>query len=565
MAQIELAARHRAVIQSKAVEAIADLIRIAESNGYTPSHAGDQVTIRAPLGEVVFQGGGDRAEVTFASENPAKLQLLKDLYAGRFAKLGMSDTLAWDPVGQTTPLNQVVARVAEKTRISPNFMRLRLAGDFSAYAMPGAGLHFRLLFGPDGAPLPYLDERGLTVWPEGVSAWHRPPYTVRAIAEDGSWIDVDIVLHDGGRVTDWVMDVEPGAEIALHGPNGGGQPKAGWLGLIGDETALPVVARMVEAAPEGTKGTAIFLVRDPADQQPIATLSDIEIRWEAMDAKADITPVVHSLSPPGTDRYIFFAGERAQASRVREVFKDMGLAKGEAKAASYWSLAEDKPKTAPKAEGAMLYSNAPQDTDIETQAKSLLRNSALAMLASGETPAFFPMASDMVGAPVVASDTLKGGDAVSLVLMDGHTALRLAGTLEPAKDGSAAHARFMARHPDHTAPTFRVELASIQLHSGGEAHDIAPDNLLAPYDEQLAQMERGAVDHMNDDHLDAVKSYAETLLNAPEGDWKLASMDHDGLDLVNGNQARRLWFTPPLSAPGDIKQRLIDLAIAART
>ena len=52
------------------------------------------------------------------------------------------------------PLNQTRAEVLSCKQISPTFMRMQLIGDFSAYALPEAGLHFRFLLGPNGSNLP---------------------------------------------------------------------------------------------------------------------------------------------------------------------------------------------------------------------------------------------------------------------------------------------------------------------------------------------------------------------------------------------------------------------------
>ncbi|MEM7269397.1 MAG: siderophore-interacting protein, partial [Pseudomonadota bacterium] len=221
-------------------------------------------------------------------------------------------------------------------RISPNFARVRLSGDFSAFLRPGAGLHFRLLFSQTGADWPTLDERGLTQWPDGPASWHRPPYTVRRMGPDADWIDVDIVLHEGGRVTDWCAVVEPGEEIALHGPSGKTQPTAKWLGLIGDETALPVILRMVEDAPDGTTGQAIVLVRDLEDAQTVETASSVQIDWRLMQDN-DAPELIRELNTPADDLYIFFAAERAQATQARAIYKELGLSPKAVKAASYWT------------------------------------------------------------------------------------------------------------------------------------------------------------------------------------------------------------------------------------
>lgn len=218
-------------------------------------------------------------------------------------------------------------------------MRLRLAGDFSSFARPGAGLHFRMLFNADGLDWPTLDHRGITRWPGGVNQWHRPPYTRRRLSPEADWLDVDIVLHSGGRVTDWAQQVSTGTEIALHGPSGGTQPTANWLGMIGDETALPVIMRMIEDAPTGTQGQARILLRDPLDAQKLQTASDITLTWGSMAELADPAQLLARIQPTCEDYYLFFAAERSQAEAARKAFKASGLPTKRVKAASYWHRA----------------------------------------------------------------------------------------------------------------------------------------------------------------------------------------------------------------------------------
>lgn len=310
---------------------------LARKNDFPIEKSDKKLKVKAPLGHVTLVRGDAGADVIFGAASPAELQMLKDLYAQRFAKLGIGEALRWRPVSNAAPLNQMLASVVSAEQISPNFMRLRLAGDFSGFQQPGAGLHFRLLFGPEGAGWPFLDDRGLTQWPGGQSAWHRPPFTVRALAPDASWLDVDIVLHDGGRVTNWCRVVKAGEEIALHGPSGSGLPKAQWLGLIGDETALPVMMRIIEGASAGVSGRATILVRAPSDAQAIETASDVTVRWAIMGAD-DPVAMIRELAPPHDDFHIFFAAERSQAASARAVFKEMGFPSTSAKAASYWTV-----------------------------------------------------------------------------------------------------------------------------------------------------------------------------------------------------------------------------------
>ncbi|MEM9359127.1 MAG: siderophore-interacting protein [Pseudomonadota bacterium] len=327
---------HRAHISEVPEWFFNDVEDIVSSSGFEIQKTDETLTIHAPLGVVRMVRNGRGADITFRAASPAQLQLLTDLYAQRLSKMGLDEVVVWASVDARAPLNQTVARVMDKTRISPNFMRLRLEADFAAFARPGAGLHFRLLLSDSAVAWPTLDERGVTQWPGGVGAWHRPPYTVRALAPNADWIDVDIVLHEGGRVTNWCANVELGAEIALHGPSGSTQPKARWLGLVGDETALPVIMRMVEDAPADVAGQAVILIKSIRDMQPVRTQSGIDVKWELW-GRQEPTEFIRALAPPAEDYHIFFAGERQHATQVRALFKELGLAPNATKAASYWT------------------------------------------------------------------------------------------------------------------------------------------------------------------------------------------------------------------------------------
>jgi hypothetical protein len=97
---------------------------------------------------------------------------------------------------------------------------------------------------------------------------HRPVYTTREVAlleDEAARITVDIFLHAGGRVTDWMGRVRPGNEITITGPGGGGRPGAPWMALTGDETAVPVIARILAEADPATRGGVILFVPENGD------------------------------------------------------------------------------------------------------------------------------------------------------------------------------------------------------------------------------------------------------------------------------------------------------------
>ncbi|MEO1406296.1 MAG: siderophore-interacting protein, partial [Pseudomonadota bacterium] len=328
---------HRAYLAVAPGPVFDKLSDIAKKNGFDVHRNDETMRIDAPLGTVDMQSHKTGTEVAFAARTAAELQLLKELYAQRFSALGFDDGIRWSGSGERIPLNQTLCQVERSEQISPNFQRVRLSGDFQTYAGEGVGLHFRFLFGPDGAGWPTLDANGLTDWPGGMKAWHRPSYTVRKMSPDCDWIDVDIVLHEGGRVTEWSRHAQRGDAIALHGPSGSKQPVAGHLALFGDETALPVILQIVETAPSCTKGHAILLVSDMRDAQAVETASAIEVEWSSSMGLVTVKSCLASLEFPVDDRHFFFAGERASAADMRATFLAHGLNSSEFKSASYWT------------------------------------------------------------------------------------------------------------------------------------------------------------------------------------------------------------------------------------
>lgn len=223
-----------------------------------------------------------------------------------------------------------IATVEHCLQISPSFRRVRLRGDFTAFVT--GGLHFRFMFGPPGAAWPTLGAEGLD-WPGGAPAWHRPAYTVRRLDPGGAWIDVDIFLHDGGRVTGWTEGLKGGEEVGLTGPGGGGIGQGGWQGLIGDETALPVVLRMIKALPANARGRAFIRVPHADDAQEVAVPPGFRLDWVTGTPLVDL---LDRLDPPAGDRFVFFAGEKAEAEQARSWMTARGIEKSESRAAAYW-------------------------------------------------------------------------------------------------------------------------------------------------------------------------------------------------------------------------------------
>lgn len=140
-------------------------------------------------------------------------------------------------------------------------------------------------------------------------------------------------------------------------------------------------------------------------------------------------------------------------------------------------------------------------------------------------------------------------------------------------DHDRARRRYLARHPKGALYAdfgdfsfFRLTIERASLNGGfGKAYELTAEDLAPKGDiDGVAAMEEGAVAHMNEDHGEAVDLYARAFAKAKPGRWRLATLDAEGLDLVDGDRACRVWFPAPLESAADLRPALVNMARSAR-
>ncbi len=134
--------------------------------------------------------------------------------------------------------------------------------------------------------------------------------------------------------------------------------------------------------------------------------------------------------------------------------------------------------------------------------------------------------------------------------------------------------RFLARHPKSELYAdfgdfafWRVAPTGASLNGGfGKAYEMAAEDITCRLDQcpGMREAEAEAIAHMNGDHADAIALYATVLLGEPAGPWRLANLDPEGLDLVQGDRSARLWFDHPLTNSAGLRTVLVQLANKAR-
>jgi putative heme iron utilization protein len=134
------------------------------------------------------------------------------------------------------------------------------------------------------------------------------------------------------------------------------------------------------------------------------------------------------------------------------------------------------------------------------------------------------------------------------------------------------HRRFLAHHPDAGIYAsfkdfgfYRVSVERAHVVAGfGKIKWLSPRELVPLSLPNLSDAEPGIIEHMNNDHADALQLYADKLLGLVGTGWRMTGMDAEGLDLRAGGRVARLTFDAPLASATDARKVLVGLVAKAR-
>jgi hypothetical protein len=154
--------------------------------------------------------------------------------------------------------------------------------------------------------------------------------------------------------------------------------------------------------------------------------------------------------------------------------------------------------------------------------------------------------------------------------------IMVAGRAEEAAgdDRDGLRRRYLNAHPSAEAfvdfkdfSFFRIKPTGAHLVAGfGRIVDLKPEQFLIEIGDavSLIEAEQGAIEHMNEDHRDAMNLYATKLLGAEAADWRCTGCDPEGFDLQAAERTLRLEFPSRVTGPGDLRKVLVKLAEEAR-
>lgn len=291
------------------------------SLGFSPLRVGTRVKICAP--------------------HPDYVQILKDSLVDQIGMHFPSAALGlrWEGAAQKSelPANIWAMKLVSVVVMDCGFLRVTLHGDVSRFS--DDAIHFRLGIAPNGRPIqwPKVGANGSTEWPLGADKLHLPVYTARHMNQSNGTLSFDIFSHAGGRATQWARSVPAGADVLITSPGGGGC-NISQSRIIGfaDETGFPAVARILEANPDLTGQFILYGDQARTTQYPLPKHAGVDVSFAATDRKARMAQDAIEIFSEKASSFLWFVGDRAQASAVRTDWRKRGHDRKSAYISGFW-------------------------------------------------------------------------------------------------------------------------------------------------------------------------------------------------------------------------------------
>ncbi|MFD6895508.1 SIP domain-containing protein [Rhodococcus sp. NPDC060086] len=201
--------------------------------------------------------------------------------------------------------------------------------DFPPLRSPGFDDFVRLFFPTESGEvvLPRQRERSVE-WPRDPKPVTRN-YTVRRHDPDSGELAIDFVTHETGIASSWGRRCRPGDTIDLLGPvrSGEAPDDVDWVLVVGDETALPAIARWLEEMPAGLDARVVVEVASAdysLDLPSAATVSLTRVNRgdrSAGDATA-LESAVRSVQWRDGKVFAWVAGESTSLRGIRRYLRN---------------------------------------------------------------------------------------------------------------------------------------------------------------------------------------------------------------------------------------------------
>jgi NADPH-dependent ferric siderophore reductase len=229
------------------------------------------------------------------------------------------------------------ARVAKLTQLTPHFTRVTFESpDFGIFGTDRLDQRIKIVFPlADGtlAGLGVDDDESLASG-DWYDQWRSLPdelrcpfrtYTVRGVDQAAREVEVDFVAHgDGGPAARWLASAAVGDDVIVVGPDArsiDSDQGIDWrpgdatdLLLVGDETAAPAIASILEALPADRRVHAFIEVPDAADRLPLEVPDHFSVTWLDRAGGANGCELV-----PAVERWVAEHPEAVEAAGAARV------------------------------------------------------------------------------------------------------------------------------------------------------------------------------------------------------------------------------------------------------
>ena len=227
---------------------------------------------------------------------------------------------------------------------TPYLLRVTLSGsDLNGLVIDEPAASVRLLI-----PSPGTAELVIPTWNGNEFLFEngqRPiirTFTPRRFDSGTLELDLEIVIHEGGAVSNWAQEASPDDPAAISGPGRGYtiDPAAPAFLLAGDESALPALCQLLEILPADKPVQAHVEVAHPEARlklpnHPRATVTWVERPADAVPGDGLVATVTSADFPP--DVRVWAAGEAAAMHRIRRhLFEERGITRSLATVRGYW-------------------------------------------------------------------------------------------------------------------------------------------------------------------------------------------------------------------------------------
>ncbi|HEY4079679.1 MAG TPA: siderophore-interacting protein [Burkholderiaceae bacterium] len=165
----------------------------------------------------------------------------------------------------------------------------------------------------------------------------RRDYTPRRHDLAARELTIEFALHGEGPVAEWAAQAQAGQRVTVGGPRGSFiiPLDYDWHLFIGDETAMPAVARRLEELPVGAQAIVVLQTEDAADRRSFKTAAALSLQW--VSSSDELLAATRQLVLPSGEGYAWCAGEAATTAELRRILvEEKGHDRHAIRAAAYW-------------------------------------------------------------------------------------------------------------------------------------------------------------------------------------------------------------------------------------